>query len=188
MPGSLPLMDTDTRNEMSSYLVQGCAPVLERDADGARSDTWEMENKDTCFPASMSNIATCSNHTNETLACTSTPKQAAICTARDSIKPTAANPAMKFFMPEGVMCMEKYAVPVNGISCASIAANDRCQYLTGIFLRQRTDGLTPGIDYFSGWHGILPELPRPEAAHRHETGRQCARFKRGQPATYALFP
>lgn len=49
MPGSLPLMDADTRNEAIYYLPQGWDPVIERDVDGERSETWEIENKDTRF-------------------------------------------------------------------------------------------------------------------------------------------
>lgn len=47
MPGSVPLMDADTRNEAIYYLPQGWDPVIERDVDGERSETWEIENKDT---------------------------------------------------------------------------------------------------------------------------------------------
>jgi len=46
-PGSLPLYDGDTRNELIYYLPQGWDPVLERDIDGARSETAALENKDT---------------------------------------------------------------------------------------------------------------------------------------------
>lgn len=49
MPGSLPLMDADTRNEAIYYLPQGWDPVIERDVDGERSETWEIENKETRF-------------------------------------------------------------------------------------------------------------------------------------------
>ena len=51
MPGSLPLMDADTRNESIYYLPQGWDPVIERDVDGERSETWEIESKDTRFGA-----------------------------------------------------------------------------------------------------------------------------------------
>lgn len=47
MPGSLPLYDADTRNEAIYYLPQGWDPVLERDIDGERAETTEIENKDT---------------------------------------------------------------------------------------------------------------------------------------------
>jgi len=49
MPGSFPLMDADTRNEVIYYLPQGWDPVIERDVDGERSETWEIENRDTRF-------------------------------------------------------------------------------------------------------------------------------------------
>jgi hypothetical protein len=49
MPGSLPLYDADTRNEAIYYLPQGWDPVLERDVDGERAETTEIENKDTRF-------------------------------------------------------------------------------------------------------------------------------------------
>ncbi|MEO5332363.1 MAG: DUF499 domain-containing protein [Magnetococcus sp. YQC-5] len=47
MPGSLPLYDADTRNEAIYYLPQGWDPVIERDVDGGRAETWELENSDT---------------------------------------------------------------------------------------------------------------------------------------------
>ena len=47
MPGSLPLYDPDVRNEVVYYLPQGWDPVIERDADGDRAETTEIENKDT---------------------------------------------------------------------------------------------------------------------------------------------
>ncbi len=46
MPGSLPLYDTDVRNEMIYYLPQGWDPVVERDVDGERAETTEIENRD----------------------------------------------------------------------------------------------------------------------------------------------
>ena len=49
MPGSLPLYDADVRNEVIYYLPQGWDPVLERDVDGERAETTEIENKDTRF-------------------------------------------------------------------------------------------------------------------------------------------
>jgi len=49
MPGNFPLMDADTRNETIQYLQQGWDPVIERDVDGERSETWEIENRDTRF-------------------------------------------------------------------------------------------------------------------------------------------
>ncbi|MCW5238482.1 ATP-binding protein [Verminephrobacter eiseniae] len=47
MPGSFPLMDADTLNEVLYYLPQGWTPVIEHDVDGERSETWKIENKDT---------------------------------------------------------------------------------------------------------------------------------------------
>ncbi len=47
MPGSVPLYDADVRNEAINYLPQGWDPVLERDIDGERAETTEIENKDT---------------------------------------------------------------------------------------------------------------------------------------------
>ncbi len=49
MPGSFPLQDADTRNEMIYYLPQGWDPVIERDIDGERAETTEIENRDTRF-------------------------------------------------------------------------------------------------------------------------------------------
>lgn len=49
MPGSFPLMEADTRNEVLYYLPQGWDPVIERDVDGERSETWDLENRDTRF-------------------------------------------------------------------------------------------------------------------------------------------
>jgi predicted AAA+ superfamily ATPase len=49
MPGSVPLMDADTRNEAIYYLPPGWDPVIERDVDGERAETWEIENRDTRF-------------------------------------------------------------------------------------------------------------------------------------------
>jgi len=47
MPGSLPLYDADTRNEVIYYLPPGWDPVIERDLDGERAETTEIENRDT---------------------------------------------------------------------------------------------------------------------------------------------
>jgi predicted AAA+ superfamily ATPase len=47
MPGSLPLYDADTRNEAIYYLPQGWDPVLEKDIDGERAETTDIENRDT---------------------------------------------------------------------------------------------------------------------------------------------
>jgi hypothetical protein len=46
LPGSLPLYDADTRNEVIYYLPQGWDPVLERDIDGERAETTDIENRD----------------------------------------------------------------------------------------------------------------------------------------------
>lgn len=47
MPGSLPLDDANTRNDIIYYLPQGWDPVLERDIDGERAETTGIENQDT---------------------------------------------------------------------------------------------------------------------------------------------
>lgn len=49
MPGSFPMYDGDVRNEIINYLPQGWDPVIERDVDGERAETTEIENKDTRF-------------------------------------------------------------------------------------------------------------------------------------------
>lgn len=49
MPGSLPLYDADVRNEVIYYLPQGWDPVIERDVDGERAETTDIESKDTRF-------------------------------------------------------------------------------------------------------------------------------------------
>lgn len=49
MPGNLPLYDGDTRNEAIYYLPQGWDPVVERDIDGDRAETTEIESRDTRF-------------------------------------------------------------------------------------------------------------------------------------------
>lgn len=46
LPSSLPLYDADTRNEVIYYLPQGWDPVLERDIDGERAETTDIENRD----------------------------------------------------------------------------------------------------------------------------------------------
>lgn len=48
-PGSLPLFDSDTRNEAINYLQQGWDPVLERDIDGERAATTEIDNAKPLF-------------------------------------------------------------------------------------------------------------------------------------------
>jgi predicted AAA+ superfamily ATPase len=47
LPGSLPLYDADTRNEAVYYLPAGWDPVVERDIDGERAETTDIENHDT---------------------------------------------------------------------------------------------------------------------------------------------
>jgi len=49
MPGSLPLYDGDTRNEMIYYLPPGWDPVVERDIDGERAEATGIESRDTRF-------------------------------------------------------------------------------------------------------------------------------------------
>ncbi|GIX36093.1 MAG: hypothetical protein KatS3mg126_1872 [Lysobacteraceae bacterium] len=46
LPGSLPLYDADVRNEVIYYLPQGWDPVIERDVDGERAETTDIESKD----------------------------------------------------------------------------------------------------------------------------------------------
>ena len=48
-PGSLPLFDSDTRNEAIYYLPPGWDPVLERDIDGDRAMTTELDNAKPLF-------------------------------------------------------------------------------------------------------------------------------------------
>jgi len=49
MPGSLPLHDGSTRNELTYYLPGGWDAVIERDIDGDRAETTELENKEPRF-------------------------------------------------------------------------------------------------------------------------------------------
>ena len=51
MPGSFPLYDASTRNDALYYLPQGWDPVVERDIDGDRAETTDIENRDTRFGA-----------------------------------------------------------------------------------------------------------------------------------------
>jgi uncharacterized protein len=51
LPGSLPLYDNETRNELLYHLQAGWEPVLERDIDGPRAETTELENKEPRFGA-----------------------------------------------------------------------------------------------------------------------------------------
>lgn len=50
-PASLPLYDADTRNEAIYHLAQGWDPVLERDIDGERAATTDMDSTKPIFGA-----------------------------------------------------------------------------------------------------------------------------------------
>lgn len=47
MPGSFPLDDGETRNDLIYYLPQGWDPVVERDVDGEQAETTRIEDLDT---------------------------------------------------------------------------------------------------------------------------------------------
>lgn len=49
LPGSLPLHDGSSRNELTYYLPAGWDAVIEKDIDGDRSETVELENKEPRF-------------------------------------------------------------------------------------------------------------------------------------------
>lgn len=51
LPGSLPLYDGSSRNELTYYLPAGWDAVLEKDIDGDRAETTELENKEPRFGA-----------------------------------------------------------------------------------------------------------------------------------------
>lgn len=51
LPGSLPLYDGNTRNELTYYLTAGWDPVVEKDIDGERAETTELESKEPRFGA-----------------------------------------------------------------------------------------------------------------------------------------
>src|SRR5438552_3390443 len=51
LSGSLPLYDGGSRNELTYYLTAGWDPVLEKDIDGDRAETTELENKEPRFGA-----------------------------------------------------------------------------------------------------------------------------------------
>lgn len=51
LPGSIPLYDGETKNELLYYLAPGWDPVVERDIDGERSETAELENREPRFGA-----------------------------------------------------------------------------------------------------------------------------------------
>jgi uncharacterized protein len=49
LPGSLPLDDSNSRNELTYYLTAGWDAVIERDIDGDRAETTELENREPRF-------------------------------------------------------------------------------------------------------------------------------------------
>jgi uncharacterized protein len=49
LPGSIPLHDGSTRNELTYYLPAGWDAVIERDIDGDRAETTELETKEPRF-------------------------------------------------------------------------------------------------------------------------------------------
>ncbi len=49
MPGSIPLDDSVVRNKSIHYLPQGWEPVIEREVDGPRSETHQIDGDDTRF-------------------------------------------------------------------------------------------------------------------------------------------
>jgi len=49
LPGSLPLQDGSARNELTYYLPAGWDAVIERDIDGDRAETTELESKEPRF-------------------------------------------------------------------------------------------------------------------------------------------
>jgi len=49
LPGSLPLTDSDVRNEMTYLLPAGWDPVIEKEIDGERAETTELEGKEPRF-------------------------------------------------------------------------------------------------------------------------------------------
>jgi hypothetical protein len=51
MPGSFPLYDSDARKEPVNYLAQGWDPVLEKDIDGERAATTELDSTKPLFGA-----------------------------------------------------------------------------------------------------------------------------------------
>jgi predicted AAA+ superfamily ATPase len=51
LPSSLPLYDGETRNELTYHLQPGWDAVLQKDIDGERAETTEMETKDARFGA-----------------------------------------------------------------------------------------------------------------------------------------
>lgn len=51
LPGSLPLYDGGSRNELTYYLAAGWDAVLEKDIDGERAETTELESREPRFGA-----------------------------------------------------------------------------------------------------------------------------------------
>jgi len=51
LPGSMPLYEGSTRNELTYYLAPGWDAVLDKDIDGDRAETTELENKEPRFGA-----------------------------------------------------------------------------------------------------------------------------------------
>jgi uncharacterized protein len=51
LPGSIPLYDGEARNELINYLGPGWDPVIDRDIDGERAETTELERKEPRFGA-----------------------------------------------------------------------------------------------------------------------------------------
>ncbi|HPH64507.1 MAG TPA: hypothetical protein PLF40_02140, partial [Kofleriaceae bacterium] len=51
LPGSLPLSDSGSRNELTYYLTAGWDAVIEKDIDGARAETTELEKREPRFGA-----------------------------------------------------------------------------------------------------------------------------------------
>ncbi len=49
LPGSLPLHDSSARNELTYHLPAGWDPVIEKDIDGDRAETTELESKEPRF-------------------------------------------------------------------------------------------------------------------------------------------
>jgi predicted AAA+ superfamily ATPase len=49
LPGSLPLYDASTRNELTYYLPAGWDPVIEGEIDGNRADTTDLETREARF-------------------------------------------------------------------------------------------------------------------------------------------
>lgn len=49
MPGSIPLDDSNVRNKSIHYLPQGWEPIIEKEIDGARSEPFDIDGKDTRF-------------------------------------------------------------------------------------------------------------------------------------------